>query len=142
MENSLGKILILNGSPHEKGTTRRALDEVAAVLREEGFDVKIHTVGNLDVLGCRACGGCKKLGKCVINDIVNELARELYEADGVILGSPVYYAAPNGAFLALLNRLFYSTHFDKSMKVGASVVAARRAGLTANRFNLGFIALE
>ena len=129
---SLGKVLILNGSPHEMGTTRRAIDEVAGVLRDEGFDVNIHTVGNLDIKGCKACGGCKKLNRCVYDDIVNELAKELYEADGLIIASPVYYAAPNGAFLALLNRLFYSTKYDKTMKVGASIVAARRAGLTAS----------
>lgn len=131
-KKTLGRIMILNGSPHEKGTTRRAIDEVAAVLTDEGFEVKIHTLGALGAEGCRACGGCAKLGKCVIDDVVNELAEEMREADGVILASPVYYAAPNGAFLAILNRLFYSTRFDKTMKVGASIVAARRAGLSAS----------
>ena len=129
---TLGKILILNGSPHEKGTTRRAIDEVARVLENENFSITIHTVGHLDVKGCRACGGCAKLGRCVFDDEVNELAKEFCEADGIIIASPVYYAAPNGAFLALLNRLFYSTKFDKTMKVGASIVAARRAGLVAS----------
>ena len=131
-ENTKGKILVLCGSPHEHGTTRRAIDEVAAVLTEEGFEVKIHTLGREDVKGCLACGYCKKTGRCVTDDVVNKLAPDLLEADGVIIASPVYYAAPNGAFLAILNRLFYSTHYDMSMKVGASIVAARRGGCTAS----------
>ena len=132
MEKKLGKVLVLNGSPHEHGTTRRAIDEVAEVLTNEGYECEIHTLGALEVSGCRACGGCKKLGRCVIDDCVNELAPKLAEADGVILASPVYYAAPNGAFLAILNRLFYSTGYGKTMKVGAAIVAARRGGCTAS----------
>ena len=131
-ENTMGKILVLSGSPHEHGTTRRAIDEVTGVLTDEGFEVKIHTLGREDARGCIACGSCKKTGRCVIDDVVNKLAPELAEADGIILASPVYYAAPNGAFLAILNRLFYSTHYDMSMKVGASIVAARRGGCTAS----------
>ena len=127
-----GKILVLNGSPHTHGTTRRAIDEAVAVLKREGFEITVHTLGGLGLPGCKACGACKATGKCVIDDEVNKLAEEFYEADGVILAAPVYYAAPDGAFLAILNRLFYSTHFDKTMKVGASIVAARRAGLSAS----------
>ncbi len=131
MENSI-KVLILNGSPHEKGTTRHAIDEVASVLEGHGIAVKIHTLGGIEAKGCVACGYCKEHKGCAIDDIVNELSRELEEADGVILASPVYYAGPNGAFLALLNRLFYSSKTDKSMKVGASIVAARRGGCTSS----------
>lgn len=126
------KVLVLNGSPHETGTTRRAIDEVVSVLSEHGIEAKIYTLGGIEAKGCVACGYCRNHTGCAINDIVNELASELDEADGVILASPVYYAAPNGAFLALLNRLFYSSRSDKSMKVGASIVAARRGGLTAS----------
>ena len=132
-----GKVLILNGSPHEHGTTRRAIDEVARVLGDEGYECEIHTLGMLDVHGCRACGGCRKLGRCIINDCVNELAESFASADGIILASPVYYASPNGAFLSILDRLFYSTGFDKTMKVGASIVAARRGGCTASFDVLG-----
>lgn len=130
--NKKPMVLILNGSPHEKGTTRRAIDEVAAVLERNDIETKIHTLGGVEAKGCVACGFCRDNSRCAINDIVNDLARELDGADGVILASPVYYAAPNGAFLALLNRLFYSSKSDKSMKVGASIVAARRGGCTAS----------
>ena len=132
MNSEKGKILILSGSPHEHGTTARAIDEIASVLIAEGFTPKIYTLGKTEARGCIACGSCKRTGKCVVDDIVNELAIELDEAVGVILASPVYYAAPNGAFLALLNRLFYSCKKDLSMKVGASIVAARRGGCTAS----------
>ncbi|MBQ7363836.1 MAG: flavodoxin family protein [Clostridia bacterium] len=132
MNNTYGKVLILNGSPHEHGTTRRAIDEVCAVLRSEGYECEIRTLGALEARGCRACGACRKLGRCVIDDCVNELASSFADADGIILASPVYYAAPNGAFLAILNRLFYSTGYDKTMKVGAAIVAARRGGCTAS----------
>ncbi len=127
-----GKVLILNGSPHEHGTTRRAIDEVAAVLEAEGYECEIHTLGKEGAAGCTACGGCRTLGRCVIDDCVNRLAKSLAESDGVILASPVYYAAPSGAFLSILNRLFYSSGHDKTMKVGAAIVAARRGGTTAS----------
>ncbi len=129
---AIGKVLILNGSPHEKGTTRRAIDELKGVLEAEGYECEIHTLGKESVRGCVACGGCRKTGRCVIDDCVNKLAESFECADGIILASPVYYAAPNGSFLAILNRLFYSTGFDKTMKVGASIVAARRGGCTAS----------
>lgn len=129
---STPKVLILNGSPHKEGTTYRALKEVADTLATLGIEAKIVHVGHLTVKGCMGCYACGKLKKCVHDDIVNELAEKLREADGMVIGSPVYYASPNGAFLALLDRLFYSSRFDKSMKVGASVVAARRGGCTAS----------
>ncbi len=125
------KVLILNGSPHKEGTTYRGLKELADTLAAEGIEAEIVHVGHLTVTGCTGCYACGKLKKCVHDDIVNELAEKFREADGLVIGSPVYYAAPNGAFLALLDRLFYSSRFDKFMKVGASVVAARRGGCTA-----------
>ena len=126
------KVILLNGSPHASGTTYRALREVAETLEKEGVSAEIIHVGHLTVKGCSGCYACGKLKKCVHDDIVNEIAEKFKEADGLILGSPVFYASPNGAFLALLDRLFYSSRFDKTMKVGASVVAARRGGLTAS----------
>lgn len=126
------KVILLNGSPHKEGTTNRALTEVARTLEEEGIEAEIIHVGHLNVRGCSGCYACGKLKKCVHDDIVNEIAEKFKEADGLILGSPVFYASPNGAFLALLDRLFYSSRFDKTMKVGASVVAARRGGCTAS----------
>ncbi len=131
-EQKAPKVLILNGSPHKEGTTHRALSEVSETLIKEGIEVEYIHVGHLTVTGCTGCYACGKLKKCVHDDIVNELAEKLREADGLVLGSPVYYASPNGAFIALLDRLFYSSRFDKSMKVGASVLAARRGGLTAS----------
>ena len=126
------KVLILSGSPHTDGTTARALSEVKVTLESEGVEVEYIQVGHLDVPGCRGCYACGKLKKCAIDDIVNEIAEKLQSADGIVIGSPVYYASPNGAFIALLDRLFYSSRFDKSMKVGASVVCARRGGCTAS----------
>ena len=126
------KVILLNGSPHKDGTTNRALTEVANTLIAEGVDAEIIHVGHLEIKGCKGCYACGKLKKCVIDDIVNEVAEKFKEADGLIIGSPVFYASPNGAFLALLDRLFYSSRFDKTMKVGASVVAARRGGCTAS----------
>ena len=126
------KVLLINGSPHKKGTTARALDEAARVLSEEGIETEIRQVGHLPIRGCIACLGCRKTGKCSFDDAVNEIAPVFAEADGIIVGSPVYYASPNGNLISFLDRLFYSTHFDKSMKVGAAIVAARRGGCTAS----------
>ena len=131
MEQNKPYVLIINGSPHKRGTTRRALDEIACELDRQGLDSEIVSVGGLDISGCRGCGACKKLGKCVTEDIVVELSEKLRAADGVIVASPVYYSSPNGTLISLLDRLFYSSRFDKTMKVGASVVAARRGGTTA-----------
>ena len=126
------KVIVLSGSPHKEGTTYRALTELCHTLEAEGIEAELIQVGHLAVKGCSGCYACGKLKKCVHDDIVNEIAEKFKEADGLVIGSPVYYASPNGAFLALLDRLFYSSRFDKSMKVGASVVAARRGGLTAS----------
>lgn len=125
------KVLVINGSPHEMGTTRIALDEMIKIFESEGVEVELFNLGKKSIHGCIGCGSCFKNKKCVFDDEVNQLARILEEADGVVIGSPVYYASPNGMLLSLLDRLFYSTRFDKRMKVGASVVAARRGGLTA-----------
>ncbi len=126
-----GKILILNGSAHEHGTTRAAIDTLAATLANEGFETEILTLGKLNLPGCQECYACGKLKRCAIDDEVNAIAERLRECDGIVIASPVFYAAPNGQFLAILDRLFYSSRFDKSMKVGASVVVARRGGCTA-----------
>lgn len=125
------KVLLINGSPHQNGTTYTALSEVAKVLSECGIENEIMQVGHLAIRGCTACLGCRKAGKCVIDDEVNEAAKKFAEADGIVVGSPVYYAAPNGTLLSFLDRLFYSSGFDKRKKVGAAVVCARRGGCTA-----------
>ncbi len=122
------KVLMLNGSPKENGNTARALSEMRAVFEKEGIEVEWMHVGHLDVHGCTGCGTCYKTGKCVFDDAVNDLAKKLEACDGMVVGSPVYYAAPNGTLVSVLNRLFYSTRFDKRMKVGASVAVARRGG--------------
>ncbi len=125
------KALLLNGSPNAKGCTYTALSIVAEELEKNGIEAEIVHVGHKDIHGCIGCGRCAELGHCVFNDIVNEVAPKFEAADALIVGSPVYYASPNGTMLACLDRLFFSTHFDKRMKVGASVVSARRAGTTA-----------
>ena len=125
------KVLMLNGSPRPEGNTSIALREMEGIFQAEGVEAETVQVGRLDVRGCVACGGCAKLGRCVFDDIVNELAPKLESCDGLVVGSPVYYASANATLIALLTRLFYSTPFDKTMKVGASVVAARRGGLSA-----------
>ena len=125
------KVLLLNGSPRKSGNTSIALEEMRKVFEAEGVEVEIVQVGNQAVRGCVACGGCGKLGKCVFDDVVNELAPKFEAADGLVAASPVYYDSANATLIAVLDRLFYSTHFDKTMKVGASVVCARRGGCSA-----------
>ena len=125
------KVLILNGSARANGCTARALEELEKILKEEGIETESILVGNQDIRGCIACGSCYKNGKCIFNDIVNEIAPKFAEADGIIIATPVYYAGSNGTLISLLDRLFYSTHFDKSMKVGAAVISSRRAGSTS-----------
>ena len=125
------KVLIINGSPRVNGNTAIAVNEMAGVFHAEGVETDIVQVGNKDVRGCIACGRCAGTGKCVFDDIVNELAPKFEEADGIVVASPVYYASANATLIAVLDRLFYSTHFDKTMKVGASVVCARRGGCSA-----------
>ena len=122
------KVLMLNGSPKENGNTARALSELRAVFEKEDIEVEWVHVGHLAVHGCTGCGSCYKMGRCIFDDVVNELAKKLETCDGMVVGSPVYYAAPNGTLVSVLNRLFYSTRFDKRMKVGASVAVARRGG--------------
>lgn len=125
------KALIINGSIHKNGTTKRALTEVRTQLENEGMECEVYDLAK-ETQGCMGCYSCKRNGKCVIDDDVNKLARLFEEADALIIGSPVYYASPNGALLSLLDRLFMSASFDKRMKVGAAVVVARRGGLSAS----------
>ena len=125
------KVLMVNGSPNAKGNTAMALEEMRKVFEAEGIETELVHVGHRDIRGCIGCRSCKKTGKCVFDDLVNATANSFEEADGIVVGSPVYYASANATLVAFLDRLFYSTPFDKTMKVGASVVAARRGGLSA-----------
>lgn len=125
------RVLMLNGSPRANGNTARALEEMKRVFEEGGAEVEIIQVGNKPVRGCIACGKCAEKGSCVFEDLVNETAPKFEVCDGLVIASPVYYASANGSLVAFLDRLFYSSHFDKRMKVGASVAVARRAGTTA-----------
>ena len=125
------KVLLVNGSPHEKGSTYTALHEMEKVFQENGIETEILHIGNQTIRGCMACGYCSANGKCVFDDAVNAAAARFEECDGLVVGSPVYYASTNATLVAFLDRLFYSTHFDKTMKVGAAVVSARRGGLSA-----------
>lgn len=127
------KVLLVNGSPHPTGCTDRALKEVESQLNTLGIETEKINVGSKDVRGCIACNYCRTHGKCVFNDIVNETAPKFAEADGIVVGTPVYYAGANGQLHAFLDRLFYSTSttIDKTMKVGATVVSSRRAGSTS-----------
>ena len=125
-------VLVLNGSPHDKGCTARALEEVVNTLHEEGIETVIVQIGRENVRGCTACGYCETHDGCVFRDKVNEVAPLLEKADGLVIGSPVYYGSPNGAVLAFMDRLFYSTRFPVHMKVGAAVVSCRRGGNTAS----------
>ncbi len=126
------RVLLLNGSPHPHGCTAAALDEMIRVFGEEGIATELIQVGSKNIRGCIACGKCGGTGKCVFDDLVNETAPKLEAADGLVVGSPVYYASPNGSLISFLDRLFYSTHFSKQMKVGAAVVSCRRGGNTAS----------
>lgn len=125
------KVLLLNGSPRPKGNTAAALEEMVKIFHQEGIETEIVQVGNRDIRGCVCCYHCKQKGKCVFDDLVNETAPKLEQADGLVIASPVYYAMGNGTLVSFVQRLFYSTMFDKSMKVGASVVVARRGGLSS-----------
>ncbi|MBR0267573.1 MAG: flavodoxin family protein [Clostridia bacterium] len=125
------KVLMLNGSPRPKGNIALAFKEMEQVFLESGVEVESILLGNKVIRGCVACESCRKQHKCVFDDIVNELAVKFEAADGLVIGSPVYYGSANGTLMSALQRLFYSTSFDKSLKVGASVVSARRSGCTA-----------
>lgn len=125
------KVLLVNGSPHANGSTYTALHEMEKVFQENGIETEILHIGNQVIRGCVACGSCAKNGKCVFDDVVNEAAAKFEACDGLVVGSPVYYASANATLVAFMDRLFYSSHFDKTMKVGAAVVSARRGGLSA-----------
>ena len=125
------KVLMLNGSPRENGNIALAFHEMEQVFEAQGVEYENILLGRNDIRGCIACETCRKNHKCVFNDIVNELAVKFEAADGLVTGSPVYYGSANGTVMSALQRLFYSTSFDKSLKVGASVVSARRSGCTA-----------
>ena len=125
------KVLMLNGSPRAKGNTATVLAEMANIFAQEGIESETVQVGHLDVRGCIACNGCANSGKCVFDDVVNDIADKFREADGLVAASPVYYASANATLTAVLDRLFFSAHFDKRMKVGASVAVARRGGCSA-----------
>lgn len=127
------KALLINGSPHAKGCIYTALSELKHTLEAEGIETELIHVGNQDVRGCIACGQCRKLGKCVFDDVVNEVASKLAEADAFVIGAPVYYSSPAGGAISFMDRLFFSTfNVDKTMKVGAAVVTCRRGGNTAS----------
>ncbi|MCI8385611.1 MAG: flavodoxin family protein [Acutalibacter sp.] len=125
------KVLMINGSPHAKGNTYIALHEMEKIFQAEGVEVELLHIGSQAIRGCIGCRKCGELGKCVFDDLVNEAAPKFEACDGLVVGSPVYYASANATLVAFLTRLFYSCHCDKSMKVGAAVAAARRGGLTA-----------
>lgn len=125
------KVLMINGSPNKNGNTIIALNEIGTALNENGIDFEIVSIGSNTIRGCTACGGCSKISKCVIDDCVNEINEKFKNCDGLIIGTPVYYASANGTLISLLDRLFMSGNFDKTMKVGASVAVARRGGITA-----------
>ena len=125
------KVLLINGSPRANGNTALALVEMARVFEQEGIETETIHIGNRDIRGCVACNRCAKLGKCAFEDAVNEAAPKFEAADGIVVGSPVYYAGPNATVTAFLDRLFYSTGFDKTMKVGAAAAVCRRGGASA-----------
>lgn len=125
------KVLLINGSPREKGNTQIALEEMIKVFEQENIEVELVHLGQQAIRGCIACMSCKKTGHCVFNDVVNEVAKKFEECDALVVGTPVYYGSANATLIAFLTRLFYSTSFDKTMKVGASVVVARRGGISS-----------
>ena len=125
------KVLMINGSPREGSNTLLALQEMVSVFESEGIETEILNIGKLDIRGCLACNSCYKTGKCAVDDIVNEAAEKLKESDGLVVGSPVYYASANATVIAFLDRLFYSSGFDKTMKVGAAIAVARRSGCSS-----------
>lgn len=125
------KVLIINGSPRANGNTAVAVSELEKIFKENDIDCETLLVGKETVRGCIACGSCAKLGKCVFDDLVNDIAKKFKDCDGLVVASPVYYASANATLIALLDRLFYSSGFDKTMKVGASIAVARRGGTSA-----------
>ena len=128
----MARVLLLNGSPHKNGCTATALNEMIKIFEAEGIETELIQVGSQAIRGCIGCNQCFKSGKCVFDDLVNEVAPKFEAADGLVIGSPVYYSSPNGTILSFLDRLFYSTSFSKQMKVGAALVSCRRGGNTAS----------
>ena len=128
----MAKVILINGSPRADQCTATALDEMIKTFHEEGVETELIHIGNKSVRGCAACGYCSYHDGCVFNDIVNEVNAKLEKADGLVVGSPVYYSSPNGTLISFLDRLFYSAQYDMHMKVGAGVVSARRGGTTAS----------
>ena len=128
----MAKVLVLNGSPKANGCTATALNEVIETVQKVGIETELIQVGKKNARGCIGCNSCGESGKCIFNDLVNEVAPKFESADGLVIGSPVYYGSPNGSLLSFLDRLFYSTHFSKQMKVGAAIVSCRRGGNTAS----------
>ena len=128
----MGKVILLNGSAHQHGCTAAALDEMIKVFEMEGIATELIQVGNKSIRGCIGCNKCGTAGRCVFDDLVNEVAPKFEEADGMVVGSPVYFASPNGGLVSFLDRLFYSTQFPKHMKVGAAIVSCRRGGNSAS----------
>ncbi|MCR5614489.1 flavodoxin family protein [Treponema sp.] len=126
------KVILINGSPRKSSNTSLGIKEMQKIFTQENIETEVIDIGTKEVRGCIACGKCGQTGKCVFDDAVNEVAQKLESADGMVVGSPVYYSAPNASVQALMQRLFYSSHFDKTMKVGASFVCARRGGTTAS----------
>lgn len=124
-------VLLLNGSPRPHGNTTIALEQMQDVFHAQGIETELVRVGHLNVRGCISCGSCHKSGICALDDLVPSLAKKLEQADGLVIGSPVYYASANGTLISVLDRLFYSSHSDLRMKVGASVAVARRGGASA-----------
>ncbi|MBQ6922791.1 MAG: flavodoxin family protein [Clostridia bacterium] len=125
------KVILINGSPRADGNTSVAIDEMVKVFNENGAETEVFQIGNANIRGCIACKACYKTGKCAFDDAVNVIAEKLKDADGLIVASPVYYASANGTLISLLDRLFYSSHYDKTMKVGACIAVCRRGGATA-----------
>ena len=125
------KVLMINGSPRKNGNTSIALGEMERIFQEEGIQVETVQLGAQDIRGCIACLSCKKKGRCVFDDLVNQTAPKFEAADGLVIATPVYFASSNGSLISFIDRLFYSTLFDKTMKVGAAVAVARRGGVSA-----------
>ena len=125
------KVLMINGSPRKNGNTSIALGEMERIFQEEGIQVETVQLGTQDIRGCIACLSCKKKGRCVFDDLVNQTAPKFEAADGLVIATPVYFASANGSLISFIDRLFYSTLFDKTMKVGAAVAVARRGGVSA-----------
>jgi multimeric flavodoxin WrbA len=127
------KVLLINGSPRREGNTRVALDEVAATLRENGVEAEIFWIGNKPVQGCTACGKCKETGRCIFKDeLYEKVLEKIAQCDGLIIGSPTYFAAPAGALCALLDRVFYSCGKMLKFKPGSAVTVCRRGGASAS----------